>query len=672
MKNIKIKNLTLNNFKGIKNASFDFNDKGVVIVGDNGTGKTTIIDAFLWLLFNKNSQNITDFSVKPIDKDGNVLHNADYSVEATFEITETNGIFDDKKEITLKKVMREKWQKKRGDKTTTFTGHETSYFKNDTPKLLKEYQAEVENLCKEDLFRMLTAPFYFNHLDKKVKRDTLLKAVPNIADIDVVEKDVRFLPLLEGLKNLTIEEMIARSKAQIATINKQLPSFGYKIEELVQMTTTESDEIDNQNLKEIKVKIDEQKVYIDSLKEQRNSKTNIDELLALKKKLSNVSDRYYAASIRNPLKIEKQTLVSSLQNQLCDLRNELSKVKNEKVQNILDASKYASELSGWEKDLETTLKQIEIAHKKCEAIDSEEYQGSCDCPTCGQRLPQNKINEAIEMFNLDKASRLEKAISLGKALKADKATIEAKIEFLKQNAIISRENEINGKIVEIEAQIKETEVNIKVAEDDLINVGESEEMLNLKEEERRLKEEIQSLTNKSTSAPDLGFKIKVEEDNLDDLYSQKATYERNIANRERIKELELEQQNLSNNLQIQQDTLYLCEDFLKEKVKMIEKQVNGLFSKVQFTMFREQINGAYEEVCYATIDGVPFDDANNASKINAGLDIIKTLQKVYDVKAPIFIDNAESVTNFEELEDTQTIKLYVKEGANLEIIKKGE
>ena len=94
---------------------------------------------------------------------------------------------------------------------------------------------------------------------------------------------------------------------------------------------------------------------------------------------------------------------------------------------------------------------------------------------------------------------------------------------------------------------------------------------------------------------------------------------------------------------------------------MLEKEVNNLFSKVNFTMFKEQINGGYEEVCYATIDGVPFDDANNAAKINAGLDIIKTLQRVENVIAPIFIDNAESVTSFDELINTQIIKLYVKE-----------
>ena len=125
-----------------------------------------------------------------------------------------------------------------------------------------------------------------------------------------------------------------------------------------------------------------------------------------------------------------------------------------------------------------------------------------------------------------------------------------------------------------------------------------------------------------------------------------------------------EQQKVANDYTQAMEKVGLVEKFLKAKVELITEDINKLFTHVKFMMFREQINGGYEEVCIATIDGVPFEDANNAAKINAGLDIIKTLQKIENLNAPIFIDNAESVTSFEELENTQLIKLYVREGVN--------
>lgn len=70
------------------------------------------------------------------------------------------------------------------------------------------------------------------------------------------------------------------------------------------------------------------------------------------------------------------------------------------------------------------------------------------------------------------------------------------------------------------------------------------------------------------------------------------------------------------------------------------------------------MNGAIEETCIATVDGVPFDDLNNAKKITAGLDIINTIAKFKGKSAPIFIDNRESINKLYNI-DTQIISLVV-------------
>src|SRR5690625_2699704 len=105
MKSIKLLNLNLTNFKGIK--EFDLNAAGgdIKVFGDNATGKTTLFDAFVWLLFNKDSQNRADFEIKTL-VDGKVIHKLDHEVEAV--------LFIDGKELTLRKVYSEKWTKKKG------------------------------------------------------------------------------------------------------------------------------------------------------------------------------------------------------------------------------------------------------------------------------------------------------------------------------------------------------------------------------------------------------------------------------------------------------------------------------------------------------------------------------------------------------------------------------
>ena len=81
-------------------------------------------------------------------------------------------------------------------------------------------------------------------------------------------------------------------------------------------------------------------------------------------------------------------------------------------------------------------------------------------------------------------------------------------------------------------------------------------------------------------------------------------------------------------------------------------------------MYEQLINGGIVETCEALINGVPYSDANNAAKINAGIDIINTLSKEYDTWAPIFVDNAESVNELIKTE-SQIVRLVVSDDKEL-------
>ncbi|MBQ9346343.1 MAG: recombinase RecF, partial [Oscillibacter sp.] len=111
--------------------------------------------------------------------------------------------------------------------------------------------------------------------------------------------------------------------------------------------------------------------------------------------------------------------------------------------------------------------------------------------------------------------------------------------------------------------------------------------------------------------------------------------------------------------------LHLCGLFIKSKVRMLTDRINGKFRSVRFRLFVEQVNGGVKDDCEVLVpsaDGsqVPYRDANNAARINAGLEIIEALSNHWHTYMPVFIDNAESVTRLVQTE-TQTIRLVVSE-----------
>ena len=132
----------------------------------------------------------------------------------------------------------------------------------------------------------------------------------------------------------------------------------------------------------------------------------------------------------------------------------------------------------------------------------------------------------------------------------------------------------------------------------------------------------------------------------------------------RIEELEKKERELAVKYEQLQKGLYLCEQFVKAKTKLLDEKINSRFKTLRFRLFIEQQNGGITDDCEALIpckNGlVPFKSANNAARINAGLELIDTLANYYGVELPVFIDNAESVTKLQHTK-AQVIRLVVSE-----------
>ena len=216
MKKIILKKLIRENFKGKGRFEFEFNDDLTTIIGDNATGKTTTIDSWLWLFYGKDSQGKKDFEIKPLDKNNNVVHHLESSVEAVI-----NVIKDD---ITItksfKRIYKEKWTKRRGTNDTDLTGHETELFVNEVPMKVKEYADEIDALIDETTFKLITNVDYFHSLHWTVRRDMLIEWVGAIEDKSFIKDNKQFIELAKYLEENSLS--LAKFKESLAFKRKNL------------------------------------------------------------------------------------------------------------------------------------------------------------------------------------------------------------------------------------------------------------------------------------------------------------------------------------------------------------------------------------------------------------------------------------------------------------------
>jgi AAA15 family ATPase/GTPase len=140
---ITLTQLRLQNFKGAKDQTIDFTDR-TSIYGQNASGKTRIFDAFAWLLFGKDSDDRKDFNIKCLDSNNEPIHRVETSVSGILYI--------DSRKLTLQRIYKEKWQKKRGEETAEFNGHETLFFVNEVPHTMTEYQDKINDIIPENIF----------------------------------------------------------------------------------------------------------------------------------------------------------------------------------------------------------------------------------------------------------------------------------------------------------------------------------------------------------------------------------------------------------------------------------------------------------------------------------------------------------------------------------------
>jgi len=605
---LKLKSLKLKNFKGIKQFMLDTQGHNINIYGDNATGKTTLFDAFTWLLFDKDSQNRKDFEIKTLDETGRPFHGLEHEVEATLDI--------DGKQLALRKVFKEKWTKKRGSATAEFTGHTTDYFVDDVPVQKKEYETKIAEIVDENIFKLLTNPLYFNEqLHWQERRKILIKVCGDISDEDVIATDKSLSKLTEILQGRRLDDHRKIIAAQKAEINKELEKIPVRISE-VQFGLPNIDGVVVEKLDEDIVKL---KNELHSKQQELASIESGGAIAEKTKELAQIETEILKAQNEYRIKVEQQ--INEKQKKLSELSTKATSLLPKAILPVLDTT-----------ELE---KEIEDLRQKWYEANKEEFACSDVCPTCGQPIPEEKIEEARVNFNREKSENLEKITAMGKDKKAKLEKIKAEYqEKAKQAEEANVEiQKLNAEFEKIKKEIEEIRVAEPVVDDALLNKKQkiAQEIINIKngniEAVKEIKEEIAKI--------ELGISA------LEEVKTKVKRYEEG---RKRIDELQAQERQLAKEYEKLEGELYLTEQFIRTKVKLLEEKINSKFKLARFKLFDVQVNGAVVECCETVYNGVPYSNLNHGAQINIGLDIINTLSEHFNFDAPIFIDNAEAIT----------------------------
>lgn len=645
MKKIKLKRLTLENFKGIKVFTLDTCGQSVEVFGDNATGKTTLFDAFSWLLFGKDSEGKTDFEIKTLDASGKPISGIDHTVIGVFDV---NG-----EEVTLEKVYREKWVKSRGSLTAEFSGHETEHFVNGVPKSKKDYTAYIAEIITEDVFRLLTNPKYFSTgINKKDRREMLFKLCGGVTDSDVVMANPDlFGELADQLKKYTIDEVKAVTATSKRKINARLQDIPNRIDETsryikpVDMTAEQ---------------IAEQVAALDGEIEAKTAEYN-----AAKEAGTATSGARILAERLKEFDDQTATERVKLSSALTDARRKAAEAEETEHAAECDKRRKSEQFNRAERD-DTSLREDvdrmerELAATRTEwqKVNASTYDGATTCPTCGQDLPVDMVAEAREFFNAEKARKLESITARGKELSAtlEEARMMIAANHTELDDICRELRALLETLTEAKRAHKDAEAAVQKARADMV------------EFDRKAAADraalIKSLTSPENAPKTDGVAeaIKSALDALkarrDELTGTLGTIQRNAEYMERVRELETEQHGLAAEYERMDKMDYIVGEFVKAKAAMIEKHINALFGIVNFRLFSTQVNGAVVDECDITVNGVPYEALNNAMQINAGIDVISTFCRLTETYAPIWIDNCESVTK-PLYTEAQQIRLYV-------------
>jgi DNA repair exonuclease SbcCD ATPase subunit len=664
MKKLVLQSITLRNFRGEKERTSNFNPNGETsIMGENGLGKSRHFDAFMWLLFGKDTKDRKDYNVRTIEGK-EPIHRVECSVSATLDI--------DGQTLTIKRAFVEKWVKPRGQVDEVFKGNETECFWNDIPVSMTDYQKRINEIINDSVFKMITNPMFFPTLKWQDQREQLFQLAGTITDNEIAAQKPEFAALLDKITGKPLADFKREISARKKRLKDDLAQIQPRIDQTQKLMPESSD---FSNLEKQAIDVEKEITGIDNAIADKSEaiRQQYEAVQAKRREIDELKQKQQKVLFDAQSKAREDAFSANEKRR--DIENNIKVIESE-IANL------GRVIGNNQRDAQYLKSRIESKIKECDALrqtwfneNAKEYEEKDACLLC----PIFKINCAdTNALGLYAENKGKAHISFVEMKQAKLAEITENGKKINENAeslnkeadkFVKKDNELQAKLKEQKetlACLKSKLAEMPVADAKSIIPDELPEYKTLGDVIKGLESAL-DVGTQTIDITDLQKRKKGFQQMRDEVKATLANRDLIAKYTQEIKTLEKQGKDLAQQIADVEREEYTIQQFTKARIDECERRINGLFNHVTFKLFDYTIDGNEYECCMPLVGGVPFDVANTGGQVNAGLDIINALVKFHGICAPIFIDGRESVNRIIPTE-SQIINLVVTNDKNL-IIK---
>ena len=609
---VTLKSISMNQFKGIKDKTFEFDGKTSVIKGKNASGKTTIANAFYWLLADKDIDLNSNPNVKPLD------------VEEC-QPTVTLVINVDGKDVELCKSQKIKTSKP-DENGITKSSSTNTYLINQVPKTERDFKAYLEELGlpTTDILLMMSHTNVFVGMKNADMRKILFNMVMSLSDKELASKVNGISELSALLDNYTLEEVTAMQKASMKKTKEQLEGIPSQIEGLELAKTEDQDTA-------------EVELLINSLNEALAAEqAKADEIKAESATYTNLLQEGFKLDFDRNSELERMNSLANAG------RKEIEDNINRSCNALVDAKRHLNvintEINQNEQRLANTKSKFEELKKNFENAKALEFDESKTiCPCCGQAYPEDKKAEIKAAFEKDKKSKMDSANLQAKTVLGDIKKLE--------DEIAKSKTELDQAKAELETCEKQNaELNQQLDNFKPTEVADTPELKAIDEkiaENKKAVEEIKAHNNDVRLA-ECNMKISQLQKQLADANKKIGASSNNVRIDAQIEELQNKQIELEQAKADCEKILFQIELLSREKNNLVASEINSYFNLVEFKLWEMQKNGVLKDACIPMYKGKELGvSTNTALELAIKIDICQGLQRFYKCSMPLFVDGAE-------------------------------
>ncbi|EMW5853782.1 hypothetical protein AAFC53_003049, partial [Enterococcus faecalis] len=645
--------------------------------------------AFLWCLFNKDSKERTKIQWRPLDENSEPIRGKQTSVTVVLTI---NG-------------QAKEFEKVRGDKEVIKRNSEHKSYEMFTKYLVdgletttkKAFDDEVEKVLDQDTFKNLTSVTYFcEQLVADERRQKLFEYFGSKTDEEIINETPSIHQLKEIIGNDDIKTARDRMLQDQKRINETLKNIPVKIEG-IQAALPDIENINKEQLLTTRNELTLKKNDIENQLVTIRNGGNISELIA---SLNTKQEELTAAKLKHDN--AQNARINGIEQGKSKLFADLNKAQKTYADEESSLNVTERLVSIKDNELIALNKKHEELYDKYDEVEAEEFTGGLVytklsfnenllvCQHCNRPYDikdqdemkrhheeeEQKRAEEIELtnkeikaqFEADKQIKLSEIREKGIQNNKDREALKKEIGELKEQLLIKTEayNIAKKHLEDVKENLADVEQQISSLKLDKIPFEATEKYSTITKEIKKLQEYItqsnEAILEQTSAKTSEITEIDKEIAMIDEKLALLKEYERQLSI---IEDFNEQERQLSHKKGEVLQKLVLFEEFFITKQNMLQEIINSHFSVVKWKLFDFfEDGGLNEAVCEPMIDGVPFSSLNNGSRMQAGLDVSNTLMKQEGYIVPIFIDNAEGLTNHNRDSvqvDTQVIAMYVNE-----------